>query len=120
MTSWSASDTHLTLKPGMTAASRIIIDQRTNAAAGTEPGAALRAGKRRRNGNAARQQCRQNQTGRASQGLRRATASRHGSLVSTERQLHRNRQGDLKPGDEVIVSEQRNNTNTTATPRLRF
>ena len=117
----SVDNTDLALKPGMTAANRIITDQRADVL--RVPSQALRyapvtAGGTRRSGTTGR-------TRPADQS--RVWVLRDGKPVrvvvtaglddDTYTEIVK---GDLKAGDEVIIAEQRsNNDNKTATPRLR-
>jgi HlyD family secretion protein len=117
----SVGNTDLALKPGMTAATRIVVDQRSDVL--RVPSQALRyapvtAGGARRSGTAGR-------TRRAEQG--RVWVLRDGKPVrvavttglddDTYTEIVK---GELNPGDQVIIAEQRsNNDNTAAAPRLR-
>lgn len=120
----SVDNVDLALKPGMTAATRIIIDQRTNVL--RVPSQALRyapatAGAARRSGTTGR-------TRPAAQA--RVWVLRDGKPVrvavtaglddDTYTEIVK---GELNPGDQVIVTEQRSgssNSGRAATPRLRL
>jgi HlyD family secretion protein len=111
----------LALKPGMTAANRIITDQRTDVL--RVPSQALRyapvtAGATRRTGTSGR-------TRPAEQGrvwvLRDGKAVRVAVTTGLDDDTYTEVvKGELKPDDQVIIAEQRNNTdNKAAAPRLR-
>jgi HlyD family secretion protein len=120
----SVDNPDLTLKPGMTAANRIVIDQRTNVL--RVPSQALRyspagvAGVRGQRSAGTRPA-----GGKAAQA--RVWVLRDGQPTpvpvvaglddDTYTEIVK---GDLKPGDQVIVTEQRAASTRAATPRLRF
>ncbi len=92
----SVDNSDLMLKPGMTAANRIIVDQRERRAARAESGAALCSGQCQWSCNAAKRHFRQNWAGAGSQGLgtaRRQAGAGRGDRRSRRRHLHGNRQG---------------------------
>jgi len=118
-------DNHdLALKPGMTASTRIVIDERRDVL--RVPSQALRyvpvaAGE---TGQGRRQRP---SSGRPGAPQARVFVLRDGNPVAVpvtagldDDSFTEIVKGDLKPGDRVIVSEQRNNSARTATPRLRF
>jgi len=111
----------LALKPGMTAANRIITDQRTDVL--RVPSQALRyapvtAGATRRSGTSGR-------TRPAEQGrvwvLRDGKAVRVAVTTGLDDDTYIEVvKGELNPGDQIIIAEQRSNTdNKAAAPRLR-
>jgi HlyD family secretion protein len=117
----SIDNADLALKPGMTAANRIITDQRTDVL--RVPSQALRyapvtAGATRRTGTSGR-------TRPAEQGrvwvLRDGKAVRVAVTTGLDDDTYTEVvKGELKPDDQVIIAEQRNNTdNKAAAPRLR-
>jgi HlyD family secretion protein len=109
----------LALKPGMTAANRIITDQRTDVL--RVPSQALRyapvtAGATRRTGTAGR-------TRPAEQGrvwvLRDGKAVRVAVTTGLDDDTYTEIvKGELKADDQVIIAEQRTNSSKTAPPRL--
>ncbi len=117
----SVGNTDLALKPGMTAATRIVVDQRSDVL--RVPSQALRyapvtAGGARRSGTAGR-------TRPAEQGrvwvLRDGKPVRVAVTIGLDDDTYTEIvKGELNPGDQVIIAEQRsNNDNTAAAPRLR-
>ncbi len=119
----SVDNTDLALKPGMTAATRIVIDQRNDVL--RVPSQALRYAPVTAGAAAAKRHVRPNTAGRRKAGSGCcATASR--SRVAVTAGLDDDTyteivKGDLKPGDQVIIAEQRsNNGNTAAAPRLQL
>ncbi len=119
----SVDNSDLALKPGMTAANRIVIDERSDVL--RVPSQALRyapagtAGRGERGSGRGR-----TRRGRASAGSGCcATASRCGSRSTAgldDDTFTEIVSGELKPGDEVIVAEQRSSRGKAAVPRLRL
>ena len=117
----SVDNTDLALKPGMTAANRIITDQRTDVL--RVPSQALRyapvtAGATRRSGTAGR-------TRPAEQGrvwvLRDGKPVRVAVTTGLDDETYTEVvKGELNPGDQVIIAEQRSNSGGAAAPRLRL
>ena len=115
----SVANTDLALKPGMTAANRIITDQRTDVL--RVPSQALRyapvtAGATRRSGTAGR-------TRPAEQGrvwvLRDGKAVRVAVTTGLDDDTYTEIvKGELKADDQVIIAEQRTNSSKPAAPRL--
>ena len=115
----SIDNADLALKPGMTAANRIITDQRTDVL--RVPSQALRyapvtAGATRRTGTAGR-------TRPAEQGrvwvLRDGKAVRVAVTTGLDDDTYTEIvKGELKADDQVIIAEQRTNSSKTAPPRL--
>ena len=120
----SVDNADLALKPGMTAANRIVIDERSNVL--RVPSQALRyapatAGATRRSGRSTRTPS----TPQARVWLLRdgkpvRVAVTAGLDDDTYTEIVK---GEIKPGDQVIIAEQRsgnNNNNRAAAPRLRL
>ncbi len=119
----SVDNSDLTLKPGMTAANRIIIDQRDDVL--RVPSQALRYAPVSASGAATRRSGTSAKTGAAPDA--RVWVLRDGKPVrvavtaglddDTYTEIVK---GELKAGDEVIVAEQRTNSTKTAAPRLQL
>jgi HlyD family secretion protein len=110
----SVDNTDLALKPGMTAASRIVTDERKDVL--RVPSQALRytpAGVRAPSGNT--------DTGNAIWVLRDGKPVRLPVMVGLDDDTQAEiATGDLKEGDQVIVNEQRDTSKAAAGPRLRL
>ena len=117
----SVDNTDLALKPGMTAATRIVIDQRSDVL--RVPSQALRyapvtAGGTRRSGTSGRPRpAEQARVWLLRDGKPVRVAVTAGLDDDTYTEIVK---GELNPGDQVIIAEQRSNTdNKTVAPRLR-
>ena len=105
--SWSDVDnTDLALKPGMTASTRIIIDQRDDVLRVPDQALAIRP---ERSDGQPQPAARQAQARRLA-AARRAAAPVPLTLGLDDDSLHRGVQGDVKPGDQVIIGEQQRGT----------
>ena len=119
----SVDNQDLALKPGMTAANRIVIDERSDVL--RVPSQALRytpatAGATRRNGTAGRTRpTPQARIWVLRDGKPVRVAVTAGLDDDTFTEIVK---GELKPGDQVIIAEQRNGNNSSraAAPRLRL
>ena len=119
----SVDNQDLALKPGMTAANRIVIDERNDVL--RVPSQALRytpatAGATRRNGTAGRTRpTPQARIWVLRDGKPVRVAVTAGLDDDTFTEIVK---GELKPGDQVIIAEQRNGNNSSraAAPRLRL
>ena len=116
----SVDNTDLALKPGMTAATRIIIDQRNDVL--RVPNQALRYAPGR--AHAAKRHGRPNAAAEQAQGLgaaRRQAGRRSRSTAGLDDDSFTEIvKGDLKPDDRVIVAEQQRRRLKAAVPRPRL
>jgi HlyD family secretion protein len=119
----SVDNADLALKPGMTAASRIVIDQRKDVL--RVPSQALRYTPTGATGAQAQRNGSIRAAGEAAQA--RVWVLRDGEPVAVpvtagldDDTFTEIVKGDLKPGDQVITAEQRGGGSKVATPRLRF
>jgi HlyD family secretion protein len=108
----SANNADLSLKPGMTAATRIIVDQRDNVL--RVPNAALRFVP---GGFAAGRQATQKQVWVLRDGEPTAVPVSAGLAGDSFTEIQ---SGELKPGDQVITAEQAATSGRTVIPRLRL